>query len=103
MQAGYGPIRGARGKPSERRPRGVADRALGAIIQSAMASWPRPVSRAAPVEDGQRRQTHPRPTGYRMMVEVEVLSHPEEDNGWTVLATTVPPEEGTDTEILQAY
>jgi len=38
-----------------------------------------------------------------VVVEVEVLRHPEEDNGWTVLATTVCPEEGTDTEILQAY
>jgi len=36
-------------------------------------------------------------------VEVEILSHPEEDNGWTVLATTVSSEEGTDAEILQAY
>ena len=32
-----------------------------------------------------------------------MLRHPEEDHGWTVLATTVRPEEGTDTEILQAY
>ena len=38
-----------------------------------------------------------------MVVEAEVLSNPEEDTGWTVLATTVGPEEGTDTEILQAY
>ncbi len=45
----------------------------------------------------------PTESGYRVVVEVEVLSHPEEDNGWTVLATTVPPEAGTDTEILQAY
>jgi transposase len=30
-------------------------------------------------------------------------SHAEEDNGWTVLATTVRAEMGTDTEILQAY
>jgi transposase len=45
----------------------------------------------------------PTESGYRLVVEVEVLHHPEEDNGWTVLATTVRPEEGTDTEILQAY
>jgi transposase len=38
-----------------------------------------------------------------MVVAVEVLSNPEKDNGWTVLATTVRPEGGTDTEILQAY
>ena len=54
---------------------------------------------------GRPAKTDPPPTesGYRVAVEVEVLSHPEEDNGWTVLATTVPPEGGTDAEILQAY
>ena len=31
------------------------------------------------------------------------LANPEEDNGWTVLATTVSPEVSTDAEILQAY
>jgi hypothetical protein len=62
----------------------------------------RPTRRA---RRGRPARTAPPPTesGYRVVVEVEVLSHPEEDNGWTVLATTVPPEEGTDTEILQAY
>jgi hypothetical protein len=34
--------------------------------------------------------------------EVEALVHPEEDNGWTVLATTGSPEVCTDTELLQA-
>jgi hypothetical protein len=53
---------------------------------------------------GRPVKTDPPPTesGYRVVVEVEVLRHPEKDHGWTVLATTVPPEEGTDTEILQA-
>ena len=37
------------------------------------------------------------------MVEVEALAHPEEDNGWTVLATTVSAEVFTDAEILDAY
>jgi hypothetical protein len=37
------------------------------------------------------------------VVEVEALGHPEADNGWTVLVTTVSPETGTETEILQAY
>jgi len=37
------------------------------------------------------------------VVEIKVLSNPEEDNGWTVLATTVPPEIWTDAEILEAY
>ena len=54
---------------------------------------------------GRPAKTDPAPTesGYRLVVEVEVLRHPEEDHGWTVLATTVRPEEGTETEILQAY
>ena len=54
---------------------------------------------------GRPAKTDPPPTesGYRLVVEVEVLRNPEEDNGWTVLATTVRPEESTDTEILQAY
>jgi transposase len=41
--------------------------------------------------------------GYRVVVEVEALATPEEDNGWTVLATTVSPQVSTDAEILQAY
>jgi transposase len=45
----------------------------------------------------------PREAGYRLVVEVEALAHPEEDHGWTVLATTVSAAICTDTEILQAY
>lgn len=41
--------------------------------------------------------------GYRLTAEVEALDKPEEEHGWTVLATTVPTEACTDTEILQAY
>jgi transposase len=54
---------------------------------------------------GRPAKTDPPPTeaGYRLVVEVEGLRNPEEDNGWTVLATTVPLEGGTDAEILQAY
>jgi hypothetical protein len=37
------------------------------------------------------------------VVEVPALANPEADKGWTVLATTVPPEACTDAEILQAY
>jgi transposase len=40
---------------------------------------------------------------YRVVVEVEALANPEEDSGWTVLATTVSAATYTDTEILQAY
>jgi hypothetical protein len=37
------------------------------------------------------------------VVEVEALANPEEDNGWTVLATTVRAEVCGDADILQAY
>jgi transposase len=54
---------------------------------------------------GRPAKTDPPPTesGYRLVVEVEALSHPEEDNGWTVLATTVHAEVCPDADILQAY
>jgi transposase len=42
-------------------------------------------------------------TCYRLVVEVEPLSKMEEDNGWTVLATTVPAEVCADATILEAY
>jgi hypothetical protein len=45
----------------------------------------------------------PMESGYRLVVEVEALANPEEDNGWTVLATTVDAEVCSDTDILQAY
>jgi hypothetical protein len=45
----------------------------------------------------------PLESGYRLAVEVEALANPEEDNGWTVLATTVSGESCADVEILQAY
>jgi transposase len=41
--------------------------------------------------------------GYRLVVEAERLSQPEEDNGWMVLATTVSAEACTDAQVLQAY
>jgi transposase len=54
---------------------------------------------------GRPAKTAPPPTesGYRLVVEVEALANPGEDNGWTVLATTMSPEGCTDAEILQAY
>jgi transposase len=54
---------------------------------------------------GRPAKTDPPPTesGYRLVVEVEGLDNPAEDNGWTVLATTVSAEVCTDAEILQAY
>jgi hypothetical protein len=38
-----------------------------------------------------------------LVVEVAALTNPEEDNGWTVLATTVPTEACAGAEILRAY
>jgi transposase len=54
---------------------------------------------------GRPAKTDPPPTeaGYRLAVEVAVLDKPEEEHGWTVLATTVSAEVCTDAEILQAY
>jgi transposase len=54
---------------------------------------------------GRPAKTEPPATesGYRLMVEAEVLANPEADNGWTVLATTVSAETCTDAEILQVY
>ena len=45
----------------------------------------------------------PLESGYRLVVEVEALANPDEATGWTVLATTVSAEGGTDVEILEAY
>jgi transposase len=54
---------------------------------------------------GRPAKTDPPPieSGYRLVVEVDALTNAEEDNGWTVLATTVCAERCTDVEILQAY
>jgi transposase len=54
---------------------------------------------------GRPAKTEPPPieSGYRLVVEVERLANPEEDNGWTVLATTVSAEACPDVEVLQAY
>jgi transposase len=54
---------------------------------------------------GRPAKTEPPSTesGYRLTVEAEALRNPEEDNGWTVLATTVGAEVCSDAEILEAY
>ena len=54
---------------------------------------------------GRPAKTDPPPTesGYRLAVEIEALSNSEEDNGWTVLATTVSAETCADAAILQVY
>jgi transposase len=54
---------------------------------------------------GRPAKTAPAPmeAGYRLVVEVEALGNPEENNGWRVLATTVSAAACPDAEILQAY
>jgi hypothetical protein len=54
---------------------------------------------------GRPAKTDPPATasGYRLKGEVEALANPEEDTGWTVLATTVDAEVCPDADILQAY
>jgi transposase len=42
-------------------------------------------------------------TCYSLVVEVAPLGNAEEDNGWTVLATTIPAEGCPDAAILEAY
>jgi transposase len=71
-------------------------------VRSRVVADTRPTRRA---RRGRPAKTAPAPieAGYRLVVEVEALAHPEEDNGWTVLATTVSAEVGTDAEILRAY
>jgi hypothetical protein len=71
-------------------------------VRYRMVADPRRTRRA---RRGRPAKTAPPPTesGYRLVVEVEALAHAEEDNGWTVLATTVAAEVCPDGEILQAY
>jgi transposase len=54
---------------------------------------------------GRPAKTEPPPmeSGYRLVVEVARLANLEEDNGWTVLATTVSAAACPDAEVLQAY
>ena len=54
---------------------------------------------------GRPAKTAPPPleAGERLVVDVEALAPPEEATGWMVLATPVPAEVGSDTDILHAY
>jgi hypothetical protein len=84
---------GRRGRPPRPwRYHAVHDRSV------AEARWTRRPPRGRPA------QTDPPPTesGYRLGVEVESLSNPEEDHGWTVLAPTGHAEACSDAELLQA-
>ena len=57
------------------------------------------------VHRGRPAKTEPPPmeAGYRLVVEAERMSQPEEDNGWTVLATTLSAAACPDAEVLRAY
>jgi transposase len=50
-----------------------------------------------------KTESPPTETRYRLVVEVEALARAQEENGWTVLATTVQAERCSDAEILHAY
>ena len=54
---------------------------------------------------GRPAKTDPPATesGYRLKVEVEALANPEEDTGWTVLATPVDAAACPDADIFEAY
>ena len=98
------PKRPWRSMSTEGRDDEAAAHAPGGIIRYAIASPQTLVALAAPV-GAALRKTDPPPieAGYRLEVEVEALANPEEEHGWTVLATTVSAEACTDAEILQAY
>jgi len=71
-------------------------------VRYRVAADTRPMRRA---RRGRPAKTDPPPmeAGYRLVVQGEALDNSAEDNGWTVLATTVSAEVCTDAEILQAY
>jgi len=90
--AGQGP--GHRGRRSRRwRSHAVRYRIVADTRRTRRPRRGRPAKTALP----------PLESGYRLVVEGEALANVEEDNGWTVLATTVSAEAGADGEILQAY
>jgi hypothetical protein len=72
------------------------------VVRSRLVAETRPTRRA---RRGRPAKTElpPMESGDRLRVDVESLPNPEEDNGGTVLATTVSAEVGTDAELLQAY
>jgi transposase len=89
---GRGPGRRGR-RPCPWRYHAVRYRVVAETRRARRARRGRPAKTALP----------PTEAGYRLVVEVAALANPEEDNGWTVLATTVPTEACADAEILQAY
>ena len=81
-----------------RRPRLWRSHALHS--QVAAVSAPAKRTRRGRPPKGEAPQVEVR---YRLVVHTEPRVPSEDVHGWTVLATTVRPEECTDTEMLQAY
>ena len=86
------------------RAAGGAGHGRGSITPCAIASPRRRGAPAAPAA-GVLLKTEPPPTEtcYRLVVEAEARDKAQEENGWTVLATTVQAERCSDAGILHAY
>ena len=85
---------GRRGRrPRPWRYHAVRDHIMADTRRTRRARRGRPVKTDPPSTEG----------GYRLVVEVEALANAEEDNGWTVLATTISADAWPDAEVLQAY
>jgi transposase len=94
LAAYEGQAQGRRGRrPRPWRYHAVRYRVVADTRRTRRARRDRPVKTAPP----------PPESGYRLMVEVEALANAEEDNGWTVLATTVDAKVCPDVDIFQAY
>src|SRR4029450_12724128 len=76
----------------------AARRTPGAITPSTIAS-----TRSVSLRNGPGAAGRQVEVCYRLVVHRETLVPAADTYGWTVLATTVPPEVCTDTEVLQAY
>ena len=86
------------------RDAGDAAHAHGTIMLCVITSSRPRGARDGHIEDAPRRQILPRlPPCYHLGVEVTVPDVPEEEHGWTVLATTVSAERCADSAIRQAY
>jgi hypothetical protein len=88
---GQGQGHGGR-RPRPGRSHAVRDAIVAATRRTRRARRGRPAKMAPP----------PMESGSRLAVEVEALAHPEEDHGWTVLATTVDAEGCPEADILHA-
>src|SRR5205814_1970685 len=94
MAASQGQGQGHRGRhPRPWRYHAVRSAIVAATRRTRRPRRGRPATMAPP----------PMESGYRLVIEVEALANPEEDKGWTVLATTIDAEGWPDVDILQAY